>query len=235
MKKIVKKIVFVVTIVVALGIGAFLIYVSDYYKATEIVDASIETTNNSIETIDEYTVIVPSEGNNKQLGIIFYPGGKVEAKAYMNLLLQLADQGITSILVDMPFNLAVFNIDAAKKAQDLITQVDSWYLMGHSLGGAMASFYLEDNADGFDGLILLAAYPVNDSDIKTLQIVGSEDGVLDFTKLDDQNETYVIEGGNHAFFGDYGDQEGDNDASITKDQQQALSVQKILEFIQKKE
>ncbi len=229
MKKTVKKIVLVVTIVVALGIGAFLIYVSDYYKATEIVDASIEATNNSIETIDEYTVIVPSE-NNKQLGIIFYPGGKVEAKAYMGFLLQLADQGITSILVDMPFNLAVFNINAAQKALDLVPQVDSWYLMGHSLGGAMASSYLKDNADAFDGLILLAAYPVNDSDIKTLQIVGSKDGLLDFTKLDDQGETYVIEGGNHAFFGDYGNQKGDNDASITKNQQQTLTVEKIVTF-----
>lgn len=234
MKKIVKRIVLVFTIVVALGVGAFLIYVNDYYKATEVVDAMIETTNHSLETIDEYTVIVPSE-NNKQQAVVFYPGGKVEAKAYMGLMLQLADQGIPSILVDMPFNLAVFNINAAKNALDLIPQVNSWYLMGHSLGGAMASSFLKDNTDAFDGLILLAAYPVNEADIKTIQIVGSEDGVLDFTKLDDKVEIYIIEGGNHAFFGDYGNQEGDNDATITKNQQQTLTIEKILDFIQEKE
>jgi len=217
-------------IIIALGISVFLFYVSDYYVATEVVDNMIESTNHTIESFDEYTVIIPSDNYNQDVGVIVYPGGKVEAKAYMGLLLQLADQGVTSILVDMPFNLAVFNVDAAESAQELAPNIQTWYLMGHSLGGAMASSYLKDDQT-IEGLILLAAYPINDRDIRTLQIVGSEDGILDFTKLDDQRETYIIEGGNHAYFADYGDQEGDNDATISKTQQQLLTIEKIIEFI----
>jgi hypothetical protein len=41
----------------------------------------------------------------------------------------------------------------------------------------------------------------------------------------------VIEGGNHAGFGNYGAQAGDGTSSIGNDAQQAVAAQAILDFI----
>ena len=60
-------------------------------------------------------------------GFIFYPGGKVEAAAYEPLMVTCAEQGILSILVEMPFNLAVFDINAADGLTEMYPQVDDWY------------------------------------------------------------------------------------------------------------
>ncbi len=38
-------------------------------------------------------------------------------------------------------------------------------------------------------------------------------------------------GGNHAYFGDYGEQEGDGIATITRAEQQTFAVERIVEFI----
>jgi hypothetical protein len=94
----------------------------------------------------------------------------------------------------------------------------------------MASSYLEENADVFDGLILLAAYPLNDSEENVLTLYGTQDKVLDLSKLEPYEST-PIEGGNHAYFGDYGEQAGDGKASISRSDQQALTVKHILDFI----
>ena len=75
-----------------------------------------------------------------------------------------------------------------------------------------------------DGLILLGAYPINDADIPTIAIYGSEDMGLDEAKLAAAQVKYEILGGNHAYFGNYGEQKGDGTASITRDSQQEQAV-----------
>ena len=133
-------------------------------------------------------------------------------------------------LTKMPFNLAVFNINAATSILESHSNINKWYIAGHSLGGAMASQYLDKNADKFDGLIQLSAYPLNDKEEHVLIMFGSNDGVLDLDKMKNHN-TFVIEGGNHAYFGNYGEQKGDGVASISRSSQQAITVQAISDFI----
>ena len=87
-------------------------YVSDYYRASDDVGFIISEYDGVINQDGRYTMIYPDIENDQDIGFIFYPGAKVEASAYMPLLIQLAAQGITSVLVEMPFNLAVFNINA---------------------------------------------------------------------------------------------------------------------------
>ena len=123
-------------------VGGFYIYTLDYYRASDGV-ADIDALANA-EKIDNLTIFYP-EGDADSVGIIFYPGGKVEAIAYAPLLAKLTEQGYTCVLVKMPMNLAVFDIKAADKVYDMVSGVDEWYLMGHSLGGAMASSYSEKN------------------------------------------------------------------------------------------
>ena len=220
-------------IAVILGIGiAFGIYTSNYYHAV----GGYQNTEVDIAEYEHFTIY----GNSiTETGIIFYPGGKVEAKAYEPLLCELAEKGICCVLVDMPFHLAVFDKDAAIPVMEQISTVNNWYLAGHSLGGAMAASCVSDHIDEFAGLILLAAYPTEElpTDFPVLSIYGSEDGVLNREKyaasigLATNLTEVIIEGGNHAGFGNYGFQEGDNPAAISNEEQWEATVEGMLTFI----
>ena len=142
-------------------------------------------------------------------GFIFYPGAKVEEKAYEPILNQIKEE-VCCILVKMPFHLAVLNPDAAKEVIEDIPQIQKWYVGGHSLGGAMAAEFAAYDKR-VQGLILLAAYPTKElNDIPVLSLYGSEDGVLNMEKytssigLASDVTEILIEGGNHAQFGNYG-------------------------------
>lgn len=210
---------------------AFYIYTLDYYRASDYVEVLIEESQHQIEVDGRLTIIRPEKEAEDQQGIIFYPGGKVEAIAYMPLLLHLADEGITCVLVEMPMNLAVFNINGADKVVEKYSDIDEWYLMGHSLGGAMASSYMDKNYEQYEGLILLGAYPLNEIDINTLVLYGTYDVMLDLTNMYMADEVHEIVDGNHAQFGDYGVQEGDGEAKISREEQQRIAVAYIRDFI----
>ena len=229
----IKKILWVFLALIIISMGAFYLYTLDYYRATGDVETLIAQSDLKIETLNRMTIIYPESSNDISKGIIFYPGGKVEANAYLPLLLQLAERGFTSVLIKMPFNLAVFDANAADEVIATVKTIGSWSIMGHSLGGAMASSHLEKNADSFENLILLAAYPVNDAPVPSLAVYGTNDHVLDLTKVVGATEIVPIEGGNHAYFGNYGEQEGDGDATITWAEQQKITVDRITEFILK--
>lgn len=232
-----KKILITFGIVICLICGGFFAYVNDYYHA-DISDTVMTSTDKIIvEETDDYISFISKEADT---GFIFYPGGKVEAESYVPLMKECANKGISSILVKMPFNLAVFNIDGADGLQGKY-DIEHWYIGGHSLGGSMAASYVSKHVDDYDGLILLAAYSTEDlsnTDLNVISIYGSNDQVLSLDKYEnnkinlpaDYNE-YIIEGGNHACFGSYGKQDGDGEASITGEEQVSMTVKYILENI----
>lgn len=229
--KVIKRIGIALIALIVIATAAFFIYVNDFYEASENVDSMMTQYQDRIHEEDDLTIIDAKE--NSDIGIVFYPGGKVEAIAYLPLLLQLANENINCVLVEMPFNLAVFNINGGLDAIEAMPNIKEWYLMGHSLGGAMASQFTEANYDLFEGLILLGAYPVNDAPIETMTLYGTYDIMLDLDKVSESDTVYEIEGGNHAYFGDYGEQDGDGTAIITRTVQQVIAVEKIIEFIGK--
>lgn len=218
-------------ILVACGIG-FGVYVSDYYRADTPAPELSTTAIPVAETDDTITIGQPSEQ-----GIIFYPGAKVDPAAYVPLMQKLADEGFYCVIAKMPFNLAFFGIDAAN-ATIAENPETTWWIAGHSLGGAMAAQYAESHADDLEGIALLAAYAASDlsnTNLEALVIYGSEDSVLNRenltaneSNLPANTRTIVIEGGNHAGFGNYGPQEGDGTASISADDQQRQTVEAIL-------
>ncbi len=209
---------------------AFFAYTQDYYHADSEA-AALLSGDPAIRQVGNLTILTPDAAQDSGAGLIFYPGGKVEETAYLPLLEQLCEGGLTCVLVKVPFRLAVFNIQAADAVYAQFPTITHWYLAGHSLGGAMASSYAEGNESRLSGLILLGAYPVNDSLIPTLAIYGSEDVQLDRSKLTAVANTLEISGGNHAYFGNYGEQAGDGTASISRESQQAQTVAAILAFI----
>lgn len=173
-------------------------------------------------------------------GFIFYPGGKVECEAYLPLAKQLAEKGCLVIIPRMFGDLAIFNIDAADSFFYKYQSVQNWYIGGHSLGGAMAGEYASKNSRKIKGLILLAAYSQKkiSENMKVLTVYGSRDGVLNNVKylkcksnLPEGFTEFIIEGGCHAFFGNYGFQNGDGDPEITREEQQKITVDLILDFM----
>ena len=209
---------------------AFLAYVNDYRHADETALSLLGSDN--IRQEGDLTILAPNTKADTGTGLIFYPGGKVEETAYLPLLERIRQGGVTVVLFKMPFRLAVFGIHAADKVYDAVPAVSRWYIGGHSLGGAMASSYVAGNEDKLSGLILLGAYPVNDSPINTLCIYGSEDIMLDTAKLMGAANVLKIEGGNHAQFGNYGPQEGDGVATMSREEQQRLTAEAILKLVE---
>ena len=208
---------------------AFFVYVSDYRHADETALALLDSA--SIRQQGNLTILTPDAGSDTGAGLIFYPGGKVEETAYLQLLERIRAGGVTVALVKMPYRLAVFDTKAADDVYAALPAVSRWYLGGHSLGGAMASSYVNGNESKLAGLILLGAYPINDSPIPTLCIYGSEDLQLDKTKLVGVANVLRLEGGNHAQFGNYGVQEGDGTATIPRDAQQQQAAEAMLAFM----
>lgn len=228
-------------IAAAVIVLVFTIYVQQYYHSqVDVSTEEREESNLQIQEENGYIEILP-KNEKTDTAFIFYPGAKVEYTSYLPLMELLADQGIACYLMHMPCNLAVFHVDAA----DTILEKYSYkhyYIGGHSLGGAMAAAYLDGNADQYDGLVLLGAYSTKDlsnTDLKVLSVYGSEDQVLsrekyqeDFDNLPDSLKELVIEGGNHAYYGNYGEQKKDGTALVTRQQQQKETAEAIYELIQ---
>ena len=91
--------------------GGFFWYVSDYYRAEDVA-LEVLASGEHLEVRDDLTILSPSYPTDT--AIIFYPGAKVEASAYLPLLNQLRQTGLTCILVEMPFHLAIFDVNAAE-------------------------------------------------------------------------------------------------------------------------
>lgn len=187
----------------------------------------------------------PIEGTEMILypepGLIFYPGAKVEPEAYAVMAHRLAEAGIPVIIAKMPFNFAVFDADKAMTLKQTLGISETWTIGGHSLGGSMAAKVAYENPDAFEALILFASYPgidLSSSDLNVLSISGSLDAIVTKSKLDGKKPflplqtTYLeIEGGNHAQFGNYGHQKGDNQASITTEAQMDQIVDAVISFM----
>ncbi len=215
--------------------GCF-VYVSDRYKAD----------TNALEAMSSDEVIVEKtdygwffDGAGDEDALIFYPGAKVQEIAYAPLLHELSRKGIDVCVVDSLFDIAFFNMNGAARVMNQL-DYDHWYLGGHSLGGVVASLYLQKHPEDFDGLILLASYTNKQmpKKIKEIVIVGSKDDVINWEALkkgrelaSDDYKEHIIEGGNHAQFGSYGFQRGDGQADISAEEQIKETVEIIIEAI----
>lgn len=226
-----KKILIILSIILVLCVSGFTLYVNDYYSAQS--DATVLLKQPQVKQVSsDLTTITPHQTSD--VGIIFYPGAKVESSAYLPLLNKIEEKGYNCFLVNMPFKMAIFNKNAADKVINQYKNIKHWYICGHSMGGAMASSYVADNKDKVDGLILLGSYIYgNVSDDDTLTIYGSLNTSVE-KKIDYKKNIVVIEGGNHAYFGNYGEQKGDAKATISRENQQEQTVKAIDSFIQER-
>jgi predicted esterase len=177
-------------------------------------------------------------------GLIIYPGGRVDYRAYAPAARAIANQGYLVVIVHMPLNLAVFEPDAAARVIAAHPEINHWALGGHSLGGAMAANFIYSHPGKADGLVLWASFPaasnnLNRSSVSVLSISGTLDGLSTPDKIAASrtllpaNTVWVrIEGGDHAQFGWYGSQSGDNAAAISREEQQKQVIQATTMFLE---
>lgn len=219
------------------GVGLYF-FADDYYRPSlTAVEALMNSQNVSFEEQDGDLIFTPNEIKG---GVIIYPGGKVSERAYGYLAHKIADMGYKTIVVKVPLKLAILSNNAGKDYLD-DEEVSQWTVMGHSLGGISASRLASRNDDVVDALVLMASYPDNgvdlkDADLKVISLVGDKDGVINEEQFESSkvrlpgDTTFtIIPGGNHASFGNYGIQEGDNLPDISYDEQQQYVLDAVEE------
>ncbi|USD82371.1 alpha/beta hydrolase [Bacillus safensis] len=237
MKKILKITGMTLLALIILAFGAFYTWSRFTYGPSEALKKQV-----NIEQVEHKNNIYTFEAPKSDTGIILYPGAKVEPLAYAYIGDTLMKKGYSVFIPDMPFSFAIFNLN---KAQDIIKDhqtIKHWYMGGHSLGGAAASMFAEKNQSKLDGLFFLASYPASDalkqSSLKVLSISGEKDGLAtqekikkSKTNLPSQTVYHEIKGGNHAQFGMYGKQKGDQPADIPALSQQNDLIQTMLDWL----
>jgi hypothetical protein len=170
-------------------------------------------------------------------GLVFLPGARVDARAYLRLLRPLAEAGTLVVVVKPALQIALLASPSA--VMDDRPQVARWVLGGHSLGGAAAAFAVDDPR--VVGLVLWAAYPADDlsgSDLTVLSVSGDRDGLATPAEIDaarpllpPTTRRVVVSGGTHAFFGDYGEQPGDGEPGVTREAAQSRIVLATAAFL----
>ncbi len=182
----------------------------------------------------------PSDGSATR-GLVIYPGGMVEPRAYAVAAREFVEQGFFVAVVPFPGNLPI--TDPMRGLGTVIAnpQITHWAVAGHSLGGVAASIWAVANPAGkLQGIALWASYPapamgpnpaadLSGTSLKGLSITATHDGVLNWDAhestrdlLPTATHEVSLRGGNHAQFGYYGDQSGDQPAKISREHQHAL-------------
>lgn len=185
---------------------------------------------------------------NKGTGLLIAPGAEVDPVAYARIARKIAGNGFPVLIDKTPSELVIAGVMPSMIGPIKLANPDvtSWALAGHSLGGVIASRYIAQNPADFSvkGLALWASFPdpampiSYRTDLAVATIYGELDCVLpkeDILGLAwtlPFNASFVqIDGGNHAQWGDYGDQEGDCEAAITTTQQKIRGKNNTIELV----
>lgn len=231
----------VVATLVLITSAGFVVWATSTAEPEPVAFAALESDELVRVIEDDGYVFEPTAG--ARLGLIFYPGGRVDPASYAAFARQIAESGYLVVVPELRLNLAVLEANAAKDIISAHPEIEQWAIGGHSLGGAMAAQFAADNPGAVSGLSLWAAYPPGDTDLSdaelaTVSVFGTRDGL---TSLDDIDQSrprlppstdfVAIDGGNHAQFGDYGPQTGDNPATISADAQRRQTVEATVRML----
>lgn len=230
-----KKILIGIAGVIAILLVAMFAYLEVYYHSVDVESYMISDSEVTVVETDTGWLFDGTD-TDTDIAMIFYPGAKVEAESYAPLMHDIAKAGVDCFLIDMPFRMAFFGMNKCYDVMDEYSY-EHWILSGHSLGGAMAASVVAKDEGTFDGLVLMAAYPTSDisfEGLRVLSVYGSNDLVVNMASIEEgrgympsEYTELCIEGGNHAQFGSYGNQDGDGEADISAMEQRAAVVEAI--------
>lgn len=231
------------------GIG-FLLWLVYSFQAHGVDTTTVLASDDVIEVhqTEQYISFVPRTTPTAIL--LFLPGGMVEPLAYAPLARTLAERGIQTDIIYLPWRMAMLDSQQVEVAEVVQARIDRYgtslpiLLGGHSRGAALAVTLAHDYDIAIHGLVLLATtHPkaetsdLSDSALAVLKISASEDGLASPAEVDANRQWlpatthyHLIEGGNHAQFGWYGSQLGDGQATISRDVQQREIINTIMAF-----
>lgn len=238
-----KRILLAVTGLLVVLVAGFVVW--GYTPARPMPEAlnALQSSAQVTVTTGRWLTFQPA-GMQPATGFIIYPGGRVDYRAYAPAARAIASQGYLVVIVRMPLNLAVFDPNAAAGVIAAHPEIKHWAVGGHSLGGSMAANFVYTHPFAVEGLVLWASYPaasnnLNNSLVRVLSISGTLDGLSTPAKIDASrgllpaDTAWVpITGADHAQFGWYGPQAGDNPATISRLEQQYLIIQVTISFLQ---
>jgi pimeloyl-ACP methyl ester carboxylesterase len=178
-------------------------------------------------------------------GVILYPGGRCDPRAYAPILRNLALAGYLIVVPNMPLRMAVLNANRADKIIKAYPEIKSWVIGGHSMGGVMATAYACKHPQSIEGLFLLGSYPASmhaipERSLPVMMISGSKDSITRESevtaapeRLPAKTEFITIEGGDHYQFGSF--ENAEVTATIPRHKQQQQVRDALLEFLGKLE
>jgi hypothetical protein len=205
------------------------------FSATQPAIAAMAGTSGVRVTDAATTITIAPETGSPTRGFVFQPGARVDPRAYVPLLTEVSRSGVLVVIVKQPFDIGFLAINAPASAIAAHPEVTSWAVGGHSLGGVAASSYAGSHTDTVRGLVLWASYPIGSlaqSGLRVASVSGSADALatpadIEASRANLPGDTAytVVEGGVHAFFGDYGEQPGDGTPGVSREEAQRQIVE----------
>ena len=235
MRKIFRNVLIGLAMILVVAVIGIAIYVQPL-PAKDSAKAALSS-NVSVTVTDSGNQIVFMPAKTPKKALIFYPGAKVDPVAYSEAMQAIAQAGYAVFLEKFPLNFAIIQPNRADEVIAANPSIANWAIAGHSLGGASACLYTKNSskvgASKIRALIFWAAYCDKSfdlssrTDVQVTSISGSLDALatpetVESTKVFAPSSTkyVVVTGGNHAQFGNYGVQSGDNPATILLAEQQ---------------
>lgn len=225
--------------IAAIVVMGFIIWAGSALGPEPAALAALRSDDHVTVSLDKYAVLQPAS-RKISTALVFYPGARVDYRSYAAPLRRIAAEGYLVILLPVRLNLALFDVNAADRPISAFPEIRHWVVGGHSMGGTAAAAYAGRHR-GIDGLVLWASYPANktlmNSNLQILSVYGTLDmsGVEAFeasrANLPSTAKYVIIDGGNHAQFGDYGFQPGDKEAAIPSLEQQKQVVEATVKFL----
>jgi pimeloyl-ACP methyl ester carboxylesterase len=181
--------------------------------------------------------------------LVFICGSGIHPHAYAPLLRPLAESGYPVFIVRLPYRfapLASHKDEAVRRAREIIAvhpEVSSWVVAGHSLGGALAARVARAEPRLRAAFVLIGTtHPKTDDlsglDAPMTKVYATNDGIAPVERvretkrlLPEHTKWVEIEGGNHSQFGHYGHQLFDGEATISREEQQAMARAVLLDLL----
>lgn len=242
--RLLRRIFTTIVVIVGLAVLGFVAWANTPARPTAEAFAALKSTSEVKVSQDaDGRLLFEPIGTPNGVGFVFYPGARVDPRAYAPLATGIAARGTVVVIEPMLFNLAVLSPERAQDVIDSYQGIRAWTIGGHSLGGAMAAHFARLHTGEIKGVILWAAYPSTADDLSTsllpvLCVSGSRDGLATPAKiaaarplLPPTTVYRPIDGANHAQFGSYGTQMGDHTATIAAADQRNLVVQATADFL----
>ena len=128
----------VLAIILALAVVGFVIWGSTPLRPMPESAIALESDAQVSVDASRWIVFTPAAGQ-PDTGLVFYPGGRVDPRAYAPAARAIAARGYLVVIVPMPLNLAVFGSNRAAQVISAFPEIGHWAVGGPSLGGAMAA------------------------------------------------------------------------------------------------